>query len=262
DGHVLEHVGGALESHEVVVFIDAIEGLRMILELIGAEPARRMIERIDCGARADRPEGADGCARNEATLVHAKIFAHDHIGADLRILVQEQWTANGGLDDPGAGVEPYDAMKERRLEAGILEEINRNVGKLHVGLGASRPTENFDPNLAAFPLDGTVGTKLSIPSACSNVPARTRSCSMRRGGLRDVDFGRTLVIAMDDLVNRSYCNQAALFQENCPVAHRFDQRIGVTGKYKDAGALDQRLHAGLGARRKSCIPGAQPFVEQ
>jgi hypothetical protein len=46
-------------------------------------------------------------------------------------------------------------MKECRLGAGILKEVDRNVGKLHVGLGASRPTENFDPNLAAFPLDGS-----------------------------------------------------------------------------------------------------------
>src|SRR6516165_76113 len=129
-------------------------------------------------------------------------------------------------------------------------------------LGASRPIENFDPNLAAFPLDGTVGTKLSVIRVRSNLPARARSCSMRRGGLCDVGFGRTLVIATNNLVNRSYCNQTALFQENCPVAHRFDQRIRVTGEYENARALDQRLHAGLGARRKSCIPGAQPFVEQ
>src|SRR5262249_31300844 len=99
NGHVLEHVGGALESREVVVFIDPVERLRMILELVGAEPARRMVERIDCGARADRAKSADSCARNEATLVHTKILAYDHIGTDLRILVQEQWTANGGLDD-------------------------------------------------------------------------------------------------------------------------------------------------------------------
>src|SRR5262249_10141711 len=93
--------------------------------------------------------------------------------------------------------------------------------------------------------------------------ARARSILREaHSGLCDVGFGRTLVIAIDNLVNRSHCNQTALLQENCPVAHRFDQCVRVTGKYEDAGALDQGLHAGLGARGKSCIPGAQPFVEQ
>ena len=89
DGHVLEHVGGALEPNEVVVLFDPVERLGVILELVGAEPTGWMVERIDRGTRADRPEGTDSCARKEATLVHTKIFTYDHIGADLRILVQE-----------------------------------------------------------------------------------------------------------------------------------------------------------------------------
>jgi hypothetical protein len=50
-------------------------------------------------------------------------------------------------------------VKKCRLAAGILEEINRNVGKLHVGVGASRLTENVDPNLATFLLHGIARTK-------------------------------------------------------------------------------------------------------
>src|SRR5262249_62111992 len=124
DGHVLEHVGRALEPDEIVVLVDPVERLGMILELIGAEPTRRMVERIDRGARADRAKSADGCARNEATLVHAKILTGDDIRTNLRVLVEEQWPANRRLDDPCAGIEPDDAVQERRLAAGILEEIN------------------------------------------------------------------------------------------------------------------------------------------
>src|SRR5262245_18030804 len=73
------------------------------------------------------------------------------------------------------------------------------------------------------------------------------------GGLRDVYLGRTLVIAIDNLFNRSNLYQAAFLQEDRPIAHRLDQRIRVTGEHKDARTLDQSLHAGLGADCKSCI---------
>src|SRR5258708_31698041 len=143
DGYVLEHVGCAFEPDEVVVLVDPVERFRVILELVGAEPAGRMVERIDRGTRADRPEGANGRARNEAALVHAKILTHNDVGTDLRILVEEQWTANGRLDDPSTGVEPHDAVKECGLVAGILEEIDRDVGKLHVGVAAPAPIEEL-----------------------------------------------------------------------------------------------------------------------
>src|SRR5258708_37372429 len=137
DGYVLEHVGCAFEPDEVVVLVDPVERFRVILELVGAEPAGRMVERIDRGTRADRPEGANGRARNEAALVHAKILTHNDVGTDLRILVEEQWTANGRLDDPSTGVEPHDAVKECGFAASIFEEINRDVGERHVSVGVS-----------------------------------------------------------------------------------------------------------------------------
>ena len=59
----------------------------MILELVGAEPARWMIKRIDRRTRAYSAKCANGSARNEATLVHAKILTHNDIGTNLRILV-------------------------------------------------------------------------------------------------------------------------------------------------------------------------------
>src|SRR5262249_55556017 len=80
--------------------------------------------------------------------------------------------------------------------------------------------------------------------------------------LCDVYLGRTLVIASDDLINRSNLYQAAFLQEDRPIAHRLNQRIRVTGEHKDAGTLDQGLHASLGAGRKSCISCTQPFIEQ
>src|SRR5947209_4290947 len=94
DGHVLEHVGRALKPDEVVVLVDPIERLGVILELVGAKPADRMVERIDRGTRADRPEGADGRPRDKAVLVHAEIFAGNDIRANLRIPVEEQRTAD------------------------------------------------------------------------------------------------------------------------------------------------------------------------
>jgi hypothetical protein len=72
-------------------------------------------------------------------------------------------------------------------------------------------------------------------------------------GLRDVHLGRPLVIAIDNLINGPNLYQAAFFQEDRPIAHRLNQRIRVTGEYKDAGTLDECLHASLGAGCKSCI---------
>src|SRR5262249_15348701 len=89
DGHVLEHVGRALEPNKVIVFVDPVERLRVILELGGAEPAGRVVEWIDRGARADRSEGADSRPRDKAVLVHAEILAGNSIRTDLGILVEE-----------------------------------------------------------------------------------------------------------------------------------------------------------------------------
>ena len=72
-------------------------------------------------------------------------------------------------------------------------------------------------------------------------------------GLLDVRLGWTLVIATDNLFNRSNLYQAAFLQEDRPIAHRLNQRIRVTGEHKNAGTLDQGLHASLGADCKSCI---------
>src|SRR6516225_4289927 len=102
-----------------------------------------MVERIDRGARADRPEGSYGCARDKAVLVHAKILTGDDIRTNLRVPVEEQWSANRRLDDPCAGIEPHHPVQERGLAAGILEEINRDVGKLHGSVDASAPIEGF-----------------------------------------------------------------------------------------------------------------------
>src|SRR5262245_63461538 len=104
-----------------------------------------MVEWIDRSTRANRAEGADSRPRDKAALVHAKILAYDHIGTDLRILVEEQWTANRRLNNPGAGIEPDDAVQERGLAAGILKEVNRDFGKLHGRVDASAPIEGLRP---------------------------------------------------------------------------------------------------------------------
>src|SRR5262249_37577762 len=145
DGHMLEHVGRALEPNEVVVLVDPVERLGMVLELIGAKPAGRMVERINCGTRSDRPEGANSRPRDKAVLVHAKILAGDDIRTDLGVFVEEQWPANGRFDDPSACIEPDDAVEERGLAAGILEKINQDVGKLHGSIDASVPIEALRP---------------------------------------------------------------------------------------------------------------------
>src|SRR6516164_7898871 len=106
-----------------------------------------MVERINRGTRANRAKGADSRARHKAVLVHAKILTGDDIRTDLRVLVEEQWAANRRLDDPCAGIEPDDAVQERGLAAGILEEINREVGKLHSSVERRRRLKDFDPNL-------------------------------------------------------------------------------------------------------------------
>src|SRR5262245_18339873 len=102
-----------------------------------------MVEWIDRSTRANRAEGADSRPRDKAALVHAKILASDDIRTDLRVIVEEQWAANRRLDDPCAGIEPDDAVQERGLAAGILEEINRDVGKLHSGADAATPIEGL-----------------------------------------------------------------------------------------------------------------------
>src|SRR5262245_5811050 len=80
--------------------------------------------------------------------------------------------------------------------------------------------------------------------------------------LRDVRLRRTLMIAIDNLVNRSNLYQAAFLQKDRPIAHRLNQRIRMTGKHKHAGTLDEGLHASLGASCKSSISCTQPFIEQ
>jgi hypothetical protein len=112
-----------------------------------------MVERIDRRTRADRPKSSNRRTGDEATLVHAKIFAHDDVGTNLRVLVEEQRSANRRLDDPGTGIEPYGAVKKCRLTAGILEEVNRDIGKFHVRVCVGA-IEELRPKSAAFPLDG------------------------------------------------------------------------------------------------------------
>ena len=68
-----------------------------------------------------------------------------------------------------------------------------------------------------------------------------------------MSFDWALMISTDNLINRSNFYQAAFLQEDRPIAHRLNQRIRVTGEHKDAGTLDQGLHASLGAGCKSCI---------
>src|SRR5580704_7387038 len=114
----------------------------MILELVRAQPAGGMIERVDRGTRADRPERADGGARDEAALVHAEIFSGHDIGADLRVLVEEQRAADGRFDDARAGVEPNNPVRKYRLAAGILDKIDRDAGELHDGLRRLAPASD------------------------------------------------------------------------------------------------------------------------
>src|SRR5262249_58762455 len=115
----------------------------VIVEVVGAERGGGMVDRINRGTRGDRGKGAESRARNEAVLVHAKILTGDDIRTNLRVLVEEQWPANRRLDDPCAGIEPDDAVQERGLAAGIFEEINRDVGKLHSSVDASAPIEGL-----------------------------------------------------------------------------------------------------------------------
>ena len=93
-----------------------------------------MVERIDRGTRADRPEGADGRPRDEAVLVHPKILAGNDIRTDLGILVEEQRTADCRFDDAGTRVEPHDAVKECWLAAGVFEKVDEQFRIFHVAL--------------------------------------------------------------------------------------------------------------------------------
>src|SRR5262245_65187085 len=129
----------------------------MILELIGAEPVRRMIERIDCGARADRAKGADSRPRDKAILVHAEILAGNHIRTDLGIPVEEQWTADRRFDDAGTRIEFHDAVKKCRLAAGVLEKVDEQFRIFHVAL---RMATVGRANAAAIP-DRVTGKELS-----------------------------------------------------------------------------------------------------
>src|SRR5262249_4927923 len=158
------------ETDKIVVLIDPIEGFWVILELVGAEPTRRMTEWINRSACADGAERTHSRSRKKATLVHPEILAHDGVRADLRVLIEKQRTANCGLDDARAGGEQNDAMKERRRAAGVLEEINRDVGKFHVGADALAPIEEIRPSRADLP--ASAGARLPRRAACSNFRRR------------------------------------------------------------------------------------------
>jgi hypothetical protein len=56
-------------------------------------------------------------------------------------------------------------VKERRRAAGILEEINRDVGKFHVGADALAPIEERRPSRADLP--ASAGARLPRRAACS-----------------------------------------------------------------------------------------------
>src|SRR5215470_13034802 len=103
----------------------------MILEFMNAQPVRGMIERVDRRASADGAESPDGGACDEAALVHSEIFSGNDVGADLRILVEIQGAANGRFDDPGAGVEPHDAVQIDGIVARVLERLDENVREVH-----------------------------------------------------------------------------------------------------------------------------------
>ena len=65
-------------------------------------------------------------------------------------LVKSQQCFTRKWERCSAGVEPDNAVKERGLVAGILEEIDRDVGKLHVGVAAPAPIEELRFKLATF----------------------------------------------------------------------------------------------------------------
>jgi hypothetical protein len=88
-----------------------------------------MVERIHRGTRADRPEGADSRPRNEATLVHTKIFTYDHIRADR--------SGMGGPQETLPAQEPVhlpDGRGARQLGRG-----NREQQRFVVNGSGSRP---------------------------------------------------------------------------------------------------------------------------
>src|SRR5215472_13066752 len=103
----------------------------MVLELVDAQPLRRMIERIDGAPGADRAEGADLGPGDEAVLVHPEILAGDDVGPDLRVLVEEKRSTDGGLDHPRAGIEAHDSVEVDGLAAGVLKRVDKRIGIFH-----------------------------------------------------------------------------------------------------------------------------------
>src|SRR5204863_9632914 len=125
----------------------------MVLKLVDAQPVGGVVEGVDRRARTNGAEGADGRPRHEAALVHAEILADHRIRPDLRVLVEEQRTTDGRLDDPRAGIEPHDAVGMRWLVRRVLESLNENVGVVH---GA---------RAALYGLSGEVLLVLAVPLA-------------------------------------------------------------------------------------------------
>src|SRR5262245_33121861 len=89
-----------------------------------------------------------------------------------------------------------------------------------------RRSKDFDANLAAFPLDGRAERNYQPHTHAATFKEellnQIQHCSMPTVGLSDVRLGRTLVIATDNLINRSNLYQAAFLQKDRPIAHRLN----------------------------------------
>ena len=208
--------------------------------------------------RAD-PRRADGPRATKPVLVHAKILAGDNIRTDLGVLVEEQWPQIVDLMIRH-GVEPDDAVENA---GSLLYSPNQwIIGKLHGSIDASAPIERFDPNLAAHLLMAGLnkGIRPTITQQHQGELQTKYNLLDAHRGLRDMHLGRTLVIAIVSLINRSNLYQAAFSKR---IARLHIDLISASGDWRAQGCGCVELGCmRLSACCKSCISGAQSFVEQ
>src|SRR5689334_1258336 len=110
--------------------------------------------------------------------------------------------------------------------------------------------------------DALARTFLSMPALARDYQGERHSATFKGILLKQINLarrpgrlchrclGRMLVITINHLIDRPNLHEMPLFQEDCPIAHGSYQRVRVTCEHKDTGALNQRLHAALGASRE------------
>src|SRR5262249_8033689 len=98
DGFLLHRLIG--QFLQIAVFLDVIEPAGMKLEPVGAQPACRVVVRVDGNPLSDAAERSDGAALGNGPLVEARVLPASRI-LDPRPPCEVKRAFRCGADNPG-----------------------------------------------------------------------------------------------------------------------------------------------------------------